>query len=69
MKQQYKKFSDDRHNEDEEEKLYQQPEDPQKLPPSQKPASQDMRFVVKESFNLGQRFITELDMMLRKLQE
>ncbi|NTU57805.1 MAG: hypothetical protein HGB00_02635 [Chlorobiaceae bacterium] len=35
----------------------------------QGPAWHDLRFVVKESVNLGMRFITEIDTMLKKLQD
>jgi hypothetical protein len=33
------------------------------------PAWHDLRFVVKESVNLGMRFISEIDIMLKKLQD
>jgi hypothetical protein len=69
MKQQFKKFSDDRQSEETSEALYHQPDDPQKHSPSQRPVAHDLRIVVKESLNLGKRFITEIDMMLRKLQD
>jgi hypothetical protein len=35
----------------------------------QPPAFHDLRFVVKESVNLGFRFITEIEKMLKKLED
>ncbi|NTU92777.1 MAG: hypothetical protein HGB29_03460 [Chlorobiaceae bacterium] len=35
----------------------------------QRPVAQDLRFVVKESLNLGLRFITEIEQMLKKITE
>jgi len=35
----------------------------------QNPAAQDMRFVVKESLNLGFRFLNEFETMLKKMQD
>jgi hypothetical protein len=35
----------------------------------QRPASEDLRFVVRESFNLGLRFISGIEQLLKKLEE
>jgi hypothetical protein len=36
---------------------------------SSRPVCHDLRFVVKESFNLGVRFIDEFDRMLQKFKD
>jgi hypothetical protein len=64
MKELARKFSEDQND--------RQISDEQQIkPPAQQqgPAWHDLRFVVKESFNLGVRFINEIDTMLKKLQE
>ncbi len=33
------------------------------------PAAQDVRFVVKESFNLGFRFLTDIEQLFNKMNE
>lgn len=33
------------------------------------PAAQDVRFVVKESLNLGFRFLTDVEQLLKKMNE
>ncbi len=64
MKELARKFSEEKDNR-------QNPDEPQLKPPPQQqgPAWHDLRFVVRESVNLGARFISEIDMMLKKLQD
>ncbi|WP_191326216.1 hypothetical protein [Chlorobium phaeovibrioides] len=39
----------------------------QTQPPMRPPASQDLRFVIKESMRLGLRFLVEVERALKKL--
>lgn len=64
MKEYCKKFSEE--PDDSQEKNLQ---DERERAIHQRPANEDLRFVVRESFNLGLRFITELEKMLRKLDD
>ncbi len=64
MKEYLKKFSaepeDDRTEDRQNDRNPSQP---------QPPAFHDLRFVVRESVNLGFRFITEIEKMLKKLED
>jgi hypothetical protein len=64
MKELARKFSEEKDNR-------QNPNEQQQKPPAQQqgPAWHDLRFVVKESYNLGVRFINEIDTLLKKLQD
>lgn len=64
MKEYSKKFSADQ--EGEEPQQDRNNRDPALL---QRPVAQDLRFVVKESVNLGARMLSEIERMLKKLQE
>ncbi|NTW51719.1 MAG: hypothetical protein HGB22_03945 [Chlorobiaceae bacterium] len=64
MKELARKFSEDENDR-------RNPDEQKQRPPTEQqgPAWHDLRFVVKESYNLGVRFISEIDMMLKKIQE
>ena len=64
MKEVSKKFSaDDNDSPNQSGRLISQPER------DGRPANLDLRFVVKESLNLGFRFFDEVDQMFKKFQE
>jgi hypothetical protein len=65
MKEYCKKFSVENENDH-------RPEERRNLPDpglQQRPEFRDLRFVVKESVNLGFRFVSEIERMLKKLEE
>jgi len=64
MKEYLKKFSADQDSEQADGQRYEQCRGQE-----QRPVAHDLRFVVKESLNLGARFISEIERMLKKLED